>query len=113
MNSNIYTLLGVVITAITTYGVTVKASKKEKEDINVARTGQAIETWKELAESNKDHWDECEVKCSALEEKCEKMQGQIDTQHQAILDLKTELHTLKQQVHGKLALDAEHNQSNH
>ena len=64
------------------------ARKKAKEDTNLTSISQAIEVWKELAESNKEHWDDCEAKTEQLEQLVNKLQ--ID-----LLELRAQNNLLK------------------
>lgn len=80
-----------VATAIVAIFSTLFARKKAKEDASLAKINNAIEVWKALAESNKEHWDACEKETTVLNARVE----ELNTQN---LDLKFEMIELRQQV---------------
>jgi hypothetical protein len=59
------------------------SKKKNKEDVSLATLAAAITTWRDIAESHKGHWDQCEDKCDVLEKEVEELRRTV-----FILDLK-------------------------
>lgn len=93
-------ILSYIVTAGVAAGTAILARRKAKEDTNLATIAEGIRTWKELAESNKSHWDSCE-------QHCEKLEQRVKEQDYEILTLKTEINLLKLQIRGRFNLDEE------
>lgn len=75
--------------------------KKTPEELELATTGQAVESWKGLAESNKKHWDACEKFKEELAVKVAQQQEQILNLQMNILSLTNDINVLKLQIQGK------------
>lgn len=96
--------------AVATFLSTIFAIKRSKEDAVLGKTGQALETWQNLAESNKDNWDDCEAKCERLNERINKQAIEIDTLKELTFTLRGEMAMLKMQMTGKMNLDESNKQ---
>ncbi len=102
MDTREYILSGVV--AIGTSVSTFFAVRKSRDDSLLGKTGQALETWQNLAESNKENWDSCEAKCERLNQRIDKQEEEIDKLRADNFLIQVQMNTLQMQIAGKMNL---------
>lgn len=104
MREGIFNLSSAALAALVTYIGLKRSAKKETEDLNIARTGQAVETWMKIAEANKDHWDECEKKNTENAFKIDELNTKILELYTSQLKLISKINQMELQIHGKIEL---------
>lgn len=98
MTSQLVAQLAILVTSISTLTGGIVAWRKSRQDHQTQATIDAIKSWKELAETFKEHFEEAEEKNQILQQR-------LDSQAKQIYILRQEIAVLELKLLGKLPLD--------